>query len=128
MAIIHHDVLFPKRKPTLEDIKTKLEARTGLSMHCTREALDKETAHVWPHIGKVKESAAFECEEADDADFELTIGSDGVRVTWAAPGINHYLSAQVLASLKDLGGKWESPIDPIAHKKWSDLSRAEKHA
>lgn len=128
MAIIHHDVTFSNAPPRLVEIKKRLEARSGLEVHCILDRLDPETVHVWPHIGQVKESGVFECDEANDTDFELTVGSTGVRITWVVPGINHYISHQTLATLKELGGTWEGSLPGTVTKKWSELSEAEKRA
>jgi hypothetical protein len=126
MAIVHYDVVFKDRAPNVEKIKERLEERTGLKTQFAMDALDKDLSHSWPHIGKVKESGTLECDEADDSDLELTVGSTGVRISFVATSINPYFRDSTLAALIDLGGKWDARLPPMVGKKWSELSRAEK--
>ena len=128
MAIIHYDVTFQRDTPSLDKIGKQIEARSGLKLSFERDHLDADTTHTWPHIGKVRESASFECTQADGADFEITVGTKGVRVTCVFPGLNHYFRDQTLAALKDLGGDWKQALPKWTALKWSELSEREKHS
>jgi len=126
VAIIHYDVTFAQGVPTLVDLKHQLEKRTGLEVHLWKDALDKDLDHEWPHIGHVKESGTIECDEADGADLEITLGSKGVRLTFVDPSVQPYFRDQVVAALVDLGGEWKAKLSPLVTKKWSDLSSKER--
>ena len=126
MAIVHYDVVFKDRTPNVEKIKLRLEERMGIKTHFSKDQLDKDLSHSWPHIGKVAESGTLECNEADDSDLELTVGSTGVRISFVGDSVNPYFRDSTLAALIDLGGKWDARLPPVVGKKWGELSRAEK--
>jgi len=128
VAIIHYDVTFSQGVPTLVDLKHQLEKRTGLEVHMWKDALDKDLDHEWPHIGHVKESGTLECDEADGADLEITLGTKGVRITFVDPSVQTYFRDSVVASLIDLGGEWKARLSPLVTKKWTDLSPQERQA
>jgi hypothetical protein len=100
VAIIHYDVTFSQGVPTLVDLKHQVEKRTGLEVHMWKDALDKDLDHEWPHIGHVKESGSIECDEADGADLEITLGTKGVRLTFVDPSVQPYFRDQVVAVLR----------------------------
>ena len=124
MAIIHYDILFKKHAPTLEQLKEKLDARMGLNTHLAKDAL--EGGHAWPHLGMVKESGTLECEECDDSDMEVTVGSHGVRLTCVPDSLHPYFLQCAIAALVDLGGAWGAKLPSMVSFKWSDLSAAQK--
>jgi len=126
VAIIHYDVTFTQGVPTLIDLKHQVEKRTGLEIHLWKDALDKDLDHEWPHIGHVKESGSIECDEADGADLEITLGTKGVRITFVDPSVQPYFRDQVVAALVDLGGEWKAKLSPLVTKKWRDLSSTER--
>ncbi len=128
MAIVHYDVVFDEkmRIPTIEQIKARLEERIGLKTVVAKDRLDKDVSHSWPHIGKVRESGTLECDECDDSDLEMTVGTTGVRISFVATSINPYFRDSTLAALIDLGGKWDAKLPPMVGKKWGELSRAER--
>src|SRR5437588_11773196 len=78
MAIIHYDVTFENESPSLNQIKDKHDTRMGLRTHLVKDSI--ESGHEWPHIGRVRESGTFECDECDDSDLEVTVGLTGRRV------------------------------------------------
>ena len=125
MAIIHYDVVFKGGVPALEKIKQGLEQRTGLKTMLAVDKLDE--VHRWPHIGAVRESGTLECDEADDSDLELTVGSEGVRLSCVPGSIHPYFRDSVIATLVALGGKWDSKLSPLVAKKWAELSAADRH-
>jgi len=45
VAIIHYDVTFSGKTPTLIDLKHQIEKRTGLEVHLWKDALDKDLDH-----------------------------------------------------------------------------------
>ena len=128
MAIVHYDVVFDEKRgtPNLDKIKARLEERIGLRTQLSIDQLDKDVNHAWPHIGKVRQSGTIECDECDDSDLEMTVGSKGVRISCVATSINPYFRDSALAALVDLGGKWDAALPPMVGKKWGELSRAEK--
>jgi hypothetical protein len=125
MAIIHYDVVFEKGSPTLLIIKEKLDQRMGLRTHLSKDPIEKG-AHRWPHIGEVRESGTFECDECEDSDLEMTVGSDGVRISCVPSSTHPYFRESALAALIDLGGIFEAHLHPFIGKKWSELSPAER--
>jgi len=124
MAIIHYDVVFPKDSPTLQQIKEKLDVRMGLRTHLMKDAV--EPGHTWPHIGLVRESGTLECDECQDSDLEITVGSTGVRVTCVPSSTHPYFRESTLAALIDLGGSFEAKLHPFVGKKWGELSPADR--
>ena len=124
MAIIHYDVVFPKGSPTLQQIKEKLDQRMGLKTHLQKDAV--EPGHIWPHIGQVLESGTLECDECEDSDLEITVGSTGVRVSCVPSSTHPYFRESTLASLIDLGGSFEARLHPFVGKKWSELSPGDR--
>ena len=124
MAIIHYDVTFEQRSPTLQQIKDKLDARMGLRTHLVKDSI--EAPHHWPHIGQVRESGTFECDECDDSDLEVTVGSSGVRISCVPSSTHPYFRESALAALIDLGGNFDAKLHPFIGKTWSELSPAEK--
>src|SRR5438309_8492952 len=100
MAIIHYDVTFVKC-PSLNQIKDKLDSRMGLRTHLVKDSI--EGCHEWPHIGQVRESGTFECDECDDSDLEVTVGSSGVRISCVPSSTHPYFRESALAALIDLG-------------------------
>jgi hypothetical protein len=121
VAIIHYDVTFQQFVPTLLDLKRQVEQRTGLSVHLWKDSLDKDLDHEWPHIGHVRESGTLECDECDEADLEVTVGTQGVRITFVDPSVQLYFRDQVVQSLVDLGGEWKAQLSPLVTKKWNEL-------
>ncbi len=128
MAIIHWDVTFAKQPPSLLDIKHQLERRTGLEVHLWKDSLDKDLDHEWPHIGHIRESGSIECDEADGADLEITVGTSGVRVTFVDPSVQPYFRDSIVASLVDLGGEWKAKLTPLVSKRWEELSPQDRVA
>jgi len=124
MAIIHYDVTFDRNSPTLVQIKEKLDARMGLRTHLIKDSI--EAAHHWPHIGQVRESGTIECNECDDSDLEVTVGSTGVRLSCVPSSTHPYFRESALASLIDLGGIFDAKLHPFVARRWSELSPAEK--
>ena len=124
MAIIHYDVTFERETPTLEKIKSRLDARMGLSTHLTKDSID--VRHDWPHIGAVRESGTFECDECDDSDLEVTVGTAGVRVSCVPSSTHPYFRESALAALIDLGGSFDARLHSYVAKKWTELSPSEK--
>jgi len=125
MAIIHYDVTFAT-SPQLEQIKDKLDSRMGLKTRLTKDAL--EGGHAWPYIGMVRESGTFECAECDDSDMEMTVGTEGVRVSCVPSSTHPYFRESALAARIDLGGSFDAKLDAFVAKKWNELSQAEKHS
>ncbi len=126
MAIVHYDIVFKDRTPSVEKIKARLEERMGIKTQFGKDQLDKDLSHTWPHIGKVHESGTLECDECGDSDLEMTVGSTGVRISFVASSVNPYFRDSTLAALIDLGGHWDARLPPMVGKKWGELSRAEK--
>jgi hypothetical protein len=126
MAIIHCDVVFKQHPPTLVKFKERLEARMGLQTHLLIDPLDSKTDHDWPHIGHVRETGTLECDEAEDSDMEVTVGSGGVRLTFMAETINEYFRDSSIAALVDLGGTWGARLSVLVMRKWAALSLTEK--
>lgn len=125
MAIIHYDVVFPNGgSPTLQQIKEKVDVRMGLKTHLQKDSV--EPGHTWPHIGIVRESGTLECDECEDSDLEVTVGSGGVRVTCVPSSTHPYFRESTLAALVDLGGSFEAKLHPFIGKKWSELSLADR--
>ena len=124
MAIIHYDVTFENESPSLNQIKDKLDARMGLRTHLVKDSI--ESGHEWPHIGRVRESGTFECDECDDSDLEVTVGSTGVRISCVPSSTHPYFRESALAALIDLGGNFEAKLHPFIGKRWTELSPAEK--
>jgi hypothetical protein len=124
MAIIHYDVVFEKGSPGLLAIKEKLDQRMGLRTHLVKDSIER--VHRWPHIGEVRESGTFECDECEDSDLEITVGSDGVRISCVPSSTHPYFRESALAALIDLGGSFEANLHPFIQKKWNELSPAEK--
>ena len=124
MAIIHYDVTFEKGCPSLLSIKERLDQRMGLRTHLQKDAVDP--GHHWPHIGQVLESGTFECDECEDSDLELTVGSGGVRISCVPSSTHPYFRESALAALIDLGGTFDAKLHPFVARKWSELSPAEK--
>ena len=124
MAIIHYDVVFSKGSPSLNAIKEKLDQRMGLKTHLMKDAV--EPGHTWPHIGDVKESGTFECDECEDSDMEMTVGSTGVRISCVPNSTHPYFRESALAALIDLGGDFDAKLHPFVGKKWNELSPADK--
>jgi hypothetical protein len=123
VAIIHYDVTFGNA-PRLEQIKDKLDSRMGLKTHLTKDSIDG--GHEWPHIGMVRESGTFECDECEDSDLEMTVGSQGVRVSCVPSSTHPYFRESALAALIDLGGAFDAKLHPFVTKKWNELSPAER--
>jgi hypothetical protein len=128
VAIIHWDVTFSKQPPALLDIKHQLERRTGLEVHLWKDSLDKDLDHEWPNIGHIRESGSIECDEADGADLEITVGTMGVRVTFVDPSVQTYFRDSIVASLIDLGGEWKAKLTPLISKRWEELSPQDRVA
>lgn len=126
MAIIHYDVTFQDRVPTLLDLKHQIEKRTGLTVHLWKDSLDKDLDHEWPHIGHIRESGTLECDECDEADLEVTVGTSAVRITFVDPSVQLYFRDQVVQSLVDLGGEWKAKLSPLVTKKWNELQANER--
>jgi hypothetical protein len=124
VAIIHYDVTFGNASPRLEQIKDKLDSRMGLKTHLTKDSID--VVHEWPHIGIVRESGTFECDECEDSDLEMTVGSQGVRVSCVPSSTHPYFRESALAALIDLGGEFDAKLHPFVTKKWNELSPAER--
>ena len=124
MAIIHYDVTYEKGSPNLQQIKDKLDARMGLRTHLVKDSI--EPGHEWPHIGRIRESWTFECDECDDSDLEMTVGSTGVRISCVPSSTHPYFRESALAALIDLGGNFDAKLHPFVGKTWSVLSPAEK--
>ena len=124
MAIIHYDVIFEKGSPSLGAIKEKLDQRMGLRTHLMKDSV--EPGHSWPHIGDVRESGTFECDECDDSDLEVTVGSSGVRISCVPASTHPYFRESALAALIDLGGEWKARLSPLVQKKWGELSGDER--
>ncbi len=124
MAIIHYDVTFEKGSPNLLAIKEKLDQRMGLRTHLIKDSI--EGGHRWPHIGEVRESGTFECDDCEDSDMEMTVGSTGVRISCVPSSTHPYFRESALAALIDLGGDFDAKLHPIIGKKWSELSPAER--
>jgi hypothetical protein len=124
MAIIHYDIVFPKQPPTLEQIKSRLDERMGLRTHLVKDSI--EPGHHWPHIGSVRESGTFECDECQDSDLEVTVGTEGVRITCVPSSTHPYFRESALATLIDLGGKFDANLHSYVAKKWNELSHSEK--
>lgn len=124
MAIIHYDVVFEKGSPTLQQFKDRLDQRMGIKTRLQKDAVDSE--HDWPHIGVVRESGTLECDECEDSDMEVTVGSTGVRISCVPQSTHPYLRESALAALIDLGGHFDAKLHPIIGRKWSELSPAEK--
>ena len=124
MAIVHYDVLFSKGSPSLAQIKDKLDQRMGLRTHLVKDSI--EVLHEWPHIGKVRESGTFECDECEDSDLEMTVGSSGVRISCVPSSTHPYFRESALAALIDLGGSFDAKLHAYVAKRWSDLSPSEK--
>src|SRR5437773_12168856 len=108
MAIIHYDVTFENESPSLNQIKDKLDARMGLRTHLVKDSI--ESVHVWPHIGRVRESGTFECDECDVSDMEVTVGTTGVRISSVPLSKLPYLRKTALAALIDLGGNFDTKM------------------
>jgi hypothetical protein len=125
MAIIHYDVTFTSA-PKLEHIKDKLDARMGLKTRMSVEVI--EVGHAWPYLGMVRESGTIECDECDESDLEMTVGSTGVRVSCVPSSTHPYFRESAIATLIDLGGIFDAKLDPFVAKKWKDLSADEKKA
>jgi hypothetical protein len=125
MAIIHYDVVFEKGSPSLQQIKEKLDQRMGLRTHLMKDAVEP-VVRVWPHIGEVRESGTFECDECEDSDMEMTVGSTGVRITCVPSSTHPYFRESALAALIDLGGGFDAKLHPFVGKKWGELSPADK--
>jgi hypothetical protein len=124
MAIIHYDVVFQRNVPTLTQIKEKIDVRLGLRTHLIKDAI--EPGHRWPHIGDVRESGTVECDECEDSDLEVTVGSEGVRITCVPSSTHPYFREIALAALVDLGGSFDAKLHPLVARKWSELSPAER--
>jgi len=124
MAIIHYDVVFQRNSPTLTQIKEKIDGRMGLRTHLIKDSIER--GHQWPHIGDVLESGTIECDECDDSDVEVTVGSTGVRISCVPSSTHPYFRESALAALIDLGGSFEAKLHPFVARKWSELSPAEK--
>jgi hypothetical protein len=124
MAIIHYDVVFQRNVPSLTQIKEKIDVRLGLRTHLIKDAI--EPGHHWPHIGDVRESGTVECDECEDSDVEITVGSEGVRVTCVPSSTHPYFREIALAALVDLGGTFDAKLHPFVGRKWSELSPAER--
>lgn len=124
MAIVHYDVVFPNETPNLEKVKQRLDQRTGLKTLLSVDRL--EEVHSWPHIGEVRQSGTFECDEAADSDLEMTIGTKGVRISCVPDSIHPWFRDSAIATLVDLGGKWEARLSPLIAKKWSELSAGDR--
>jgi hypothetical protein len=123
MAIIHYDVTFGSA-PKLEVIKEKLDSRMGIKTRMTKENID--ASHAWPYLGMVRESGTFECDECDESDLEITVGSTGVRISCVPSSTHPYFRESAIATLIDLGGTFDAKLDPFVGKKWSDLSSDER--
>src|SRR3954466_9559098 len=124
MAIIHYDVIFEQGTPTLAAVKDKIDGRMGLKTKLIKASL--EPGHNWPHIGSIRESGTLECDECEDSDLELTVGSTGVRVSCVPSSTHPYFRESTLAALIDLGGNFDAKLHPFIGKRWTDLSPAEK--
>jgi hypothetical protein len=124
MAIIHYDVVFEKQAPALESIKDKLDGRMGLRTRLVKDTI--EPGHRWPHIGDVRESGTLECDECEDSDVEVTVGSTGVRVSCVPSSTHPYFRESILATLIDLGGRFDARLHAYVAKKWNELSPAER--
>src|SRR5260370_32153290 len=124
MAIIHYDVVLDKGSDHLMVIKEKLEQRMGLRTHLVKDSIEK--GRRWRHIGEVRESGTFECDECEDSDLEMTVGSDGVRISCVPNSTHPYFRESALPSRIDLGGSVDAKLHPFVGKKWSELSPAEK--
>ena len=124
MAIIHYDVLFEKGSPTLQQIKEKLDQRMGIKTRLSMDAV--EPGHEWPHIGAIRQSGTFECDECEDSDLEMTVGSTGVRITCVPSTTHPYFRESALAALIDLGGAFDAKLHPFVGRKWSELSPADR--
>jgi hypothetical protein len=96
----------------------------GLRTHLVKDSI--EVPHHWPHIGQVRESGTFECDECDDSDLEVTVGSSGVRISCVPSSTHPYFRESALAALIDLGGNFDAKLHPIIGRRWSELSPAEK--
>jgi hypothetical protein len=123
MAIIHYDVTFTSA-PKLEQIKDKLDARMGLKTRMSVEAI--EVGHAWPYLGMVRESGTIECDECDESDLEVTVGSTGVRISCVPTSTHPYFRESAIATLIDLGGSFDAKLDAVVSKKWKDLTADEK--
>lgn len=125
MATIHYRVQFRAEAPSLEQVRRKVEERTGLTVALGKDSIDP--THEWPDVGHVNEAGSLECEQAGDTDLALTLGTRGARVD-CVPGLNLYFRDQVIAALHDLGGVSDINLGPLVAKKWSELSSAEQAA
>ena len=74
----------------------------------------------------LRESGTFECDECDDSDLEVTVGSSGVRISCVPSSTHPYFRESALAALIDLGGNFDAKLHPFIAKRWSELSPAEK--
>ena len=124
MAIIHYDVVFETPTPSLQQIKEKLDSRMGLRTHLSIDSV--EPGHEWPHIGQVRQSGTFECDECEDSDMEMTVGSTGVRISCVPSSTHPYFRESALAALIDLGGNFDAHLHPFITKKWAELSPADR--
>ena len=123
MAIIHYDVTFGSA-PRLEQIKDKLDTRMGIKTRMTKESI--EVGHAWPYLGMVRESGTIECDECDESDLEVTVGSTGVRISCVPSSTHPYFRESAIAALIDLGGTFDARLDGFVAKKWNELSADEK--
>jgi hypothetical protein len=124
MAIIHYDIVFEKGSPTLQQIKDKLDQRMGLKTRLQKDSV--ESGHEWRHIGMIRESGTFECDECEDSDMEMTVGSTGVRISCVPSSTHPYFRESALAALIDLGGTFDAHLHPFIGKKWAELSPADR--
>src|SRR5438552_18115216 len=111
MAIIHYDVTFEKC-PSLNQIKDKLDSRMGLRTHLVKVSI--EGCHEWPHIGLERESGPFECDECDDSDLEMTLGSSAVRVSCVPSSAHPYVRERALTALRHHGGDFAANQHPYS--------------
>jgi len=65
-----------------------------LRTHLVKDSI--EPGHLWPHIGQVRESGTFECDECDDSDLEVTVGSSGVRISCVPSSTHPYFRESAL--------------------------------
>src|SRR5258708_2756119 len=78
MATVHYRARFDSRLPNLEELKARIQERTGLAVALGKDSID--VSHEFPDIGRVREAGSLECDEAGDSDLDIMVGSLGVRV------------------------------------------------
>jgi len=102
MALLQVELPFPAGRPSIEDLRQTIQARTGLDVMI--DCLNVSCICTHPDV-------------RDGCEFQI---HDGMVYVYANPGGGGYMTWAVIAALVDLGGICPRPLPWFVNVKWRD--------